>query len=233
MKNFERNCIIALNKPTGMSSSLAVSIVKRTIHPNKIGHLGTLDPLGTGMLLLAVNKATKLFDEYLKKRKVYRAIFKFGIETDTFDSEGNVTNLKDCNISYNQVTSATSKFLGEQNQMPPMFSAKKIGGKKAYELAREGKVVELKPRLVNIYRFECLKQVCFNTFLFEIECSAGTYIRSLCRDIAKELSTYGTMVSIIRTKCGVFTVGDMVTIDQIKEGDFKFYDIDEQGGKLE
>lgn len=226
---FDKNGVIVLNKPTGMSSSLAVSIVKRLLHPNKIGHLGTLDPLGTGVLLLAVNKATKLFEPYLNKRKTYRTIFKFGIETDTFDSEGNVVKEQEIDINLDDVIEKTNLLLGEMAQMPPMYSAKKIAGKKAYELAREGKTVELKPRNVIIYKFECLGQVEKNTFIFDIECSAGTYIRSLCRDIASLLSTCGTMVYINRTICGDFSIENSTTLEQIRENNFVFFETNEKG----
>ena len=222
---FEKNGIIVLNKPTGMSSSLAVQIVKRTIKPNKIGHLGTLDPLGTGILLIAVNKATKLFDEYLKKDKTYRAVFYFGKETDTLDSEGKVIKENDVDISLNRLVEVSKKFEGEFEQMPPLYSAKKINGKKAYELARQGKEVQLKTRHIHIYSCKVLSQIKKNTFMFEIKCSSGTYIRSICRDIANALSTYGTMLAIIRTKCGVYTLNDSCTLEDIKNNNYKFYEI--------
>ena len=123
---FDKNGIIVLNKPTGMSSSLAVQIVKRILKPNKIGHLGTLDPLGTGVLLIALNKSTKLFDEYLNKTKVYRAVFFFGKETDTLDSEGVVVNSNAVNITMEQVKEVSKMFVGEFEQLPPKYSAKKI-----------------------------------------------------------------------------------------------------------
>ncbi len=222
---FEKNGIIVLNKPTGMSSSLAVQIIKRTIKPNKVGHLGTLDPLGTGILLIAVNKATKLFDEYLNKDKIYKAVFYFGKETDTLDSEGKIIKSNDVNISLNQVNEISKKFEGEFEQLPPQYSAKKINGKKAYELARQGKQVPLKTRHVKIYSCKVLSQMAKNTFMFEIKCSSGTYIRSICRDIAKELSTYGTMLAIIRTTCGVYTLNDSCTLEDIKNNNYKFYEI--------
>ena len=206
---FEKNGLIVLNKPTGMSSSLAVQIVKRAIKPNKIGHLGTLDPLGSGVLVLAVNKATKLFDEYLQKTKTYKAVFYFGKETDTLDSEGKVVSKNDVNITLDEVTNV----------------AKKLNGKKAYELARQGKDVELKTRHVTIYSCEVLYEVAKNTFMFEITCSGGTYIRSICRDIAYKLSTYGTMLAIIRTRCGDFKIQDSFTLEEIKQDKYDFVEI--------
>ena len=221
---FEKNGIIVLNKPTGMSSSLAVQIVKRTLKPNKIGHLGTLDPLGTGMLMLALNKSTKLFDEYLKKNKTYKAVFYFGKETDTLDSEGEVINKNNVDISLEQVKDVVKQFVGDFDQLPPLYSAKKINGKKAYELARQGKDVELKTRRVSIHKCDVLYEVSKNTFMFEIYCSSGTYIRSICRDIAYRLSTYGTMLSIIRTTCGDYSISDSCTLEEIKSGNFKFFE---------
>ena len=222
---FEKNGLIVLNKPTGMSSSLAVQIIKRTLKPNKIGHLGTLDPLGTGILLIAVNKATKLFDEYLKKDKTYQAIFYFGKETATLDSEGNVIKSNDVSISLEQVEKISKEFEGEFDQLPPNYSAKKINGKKAYELARQGKEIELKTRHITIYSCKVLNEIAKNTFMFEIKCSSGTYIRSICRDIAYKLSTYGTMLAIIRTTCGKFSIDQSCTIEDIKQNNFKFYEI--------
>lgn len=221
---FEKNGIIVLNKPTGMSSNLAVQIAKRILKPNKIGHLGTLDPLGTGILLLAVNKATKLFDEYLNKTKLYRAIFYFGKETDTLDSEGVVVAQNEVNITLNQVQDVAKHFVGEFDQLPPKYSAKKINGKNAYELARKGEQFELKTRHVTIYQCDVLYQVDNNAFMFEIKCSAGTYIRSICRDIAYKLSTYGTMLAIIRTICGDYRIEDSCTLEQLRENKFKFFE---------
>ncbi len=222
---FEKNGIIVLNKPTGMSSSLAVQIAKRILKPNKIGHLGTLDPLGTGVLLLAVNKATKLFDAYLNKTKTYRAIFAFGKETDTLDSEGEVINKNDVSVTLEQVREIAKHFVGEFDQLPPRYSAKKINGKNAYELARKGEDFELKTRHVVIYSCDVLYKVQDNAFMFEIKCSAGTYVRSICRDIAYKLSTYGTMLAIIRTICGDYTIKDSCTLGDIRENNFKFFEI--------
>lgn len=223
---FYKNGIINLNKPVGMSSSLAVQIVKRKLKPNKIGHLGTLDPLGTGVLLLAVNKSTKLFDTYLTKRKTYRTIFKFGEETETLDSEGVVIKKNDVQVTEKILQEKIKLFIGTLSQMPPAYSAKKINGKKSYELARQGIDVILKPREVNIYKFNIIEKVAENTFCFDVECSAGTYIRSICRDLAHSLSTYGTMVAIIRTICGDFDIKDSCTLEQIENGELSFTEIE-------
>lgn len=223
-----RDGVIVLNKPTGMSSNLAVQIVKRTLHPSKIGHLGTLDPLGSGILLLSVNKATKLFQEYLNKNKTYRSVFLFGKETDTLDSEGQVIKTCDKVISLDEIKATAKKIVGEFEQMPPKYSAKKINGKNAYELARKGLEVDLKPRHISIYECEVIEQVAPNCFSVEIKCSSGTYIRSIVRDMAKSMSTCGTMVSIIRTICGDYSLKDACLLEDIRQNNFTFKEINKE-----
>ena len=219
---FEQNAIINLNKPTGMSSFLAVKKVAKALGVKKAGHMGTLDPYGTGVLLVGVNKGTKMFDEYLKKSKTYVAVFHFGYQTDTLDSEGQIEKENQAEITKEQIASVLPKFIGKQMQMPPLYSAKKVNGKKACDVARKGEVVELKPKEIEITSLKLLRQLGNNNFQFEISCSSGTYIRSLCRDIAHELSTYGTMVSIIRTKCGVFDIANSCTLQDIQNGKISF-----------
>ena len=227
MQVFEKDGIIVLNKPTQMSSSKAVQIVKYALKPKKIGHMGTLDPLGSGVLILGVNKATKLFDKFLNKTKTYKTIFYFGKQTDTLDSEGNVIKEIPCDIKLDDVINITKSFVGEFDQLPPMYSAKKINGKKAYDLARKGETFELKTRRVIIYDIKCLSQVDKNTFMFEITCSGGTYIRSLCRDMAQKLSTCGTMLAIVRTRCGDYGIDESCTLEDIKNGNFKLIETKE------
>ena len=209
--------IINILKPSGMTSNDVLSQIKRKLHPNKIGHLGTLDPNAVGVLPVAINKATKLFDYYLKKNKVYNAVFVFGKETDTLDSDGKVLNECDCDISIGDIERILPDFIGKQEQMPPQYSAKKVNGKNAYELARNGIAVELKPKLIEINKIELVKQLKKNTFLFTIECSSGTYVRSIARDIAKELNTFAYCGAIIRVKSGHFDIQSAVTIDDVTE----------------
>lgn len=223
---FEKNAIINLNKPTGMSSFLAVKKVARLLGIKKAGHMGTLDPYGTGVLLVGVNKGTKLFDEYLKKNKTYIATFHFGYETDTLDSEGNIIHENDVIVTKEMIEVVLPNFIGKLLQMPPMYSAKKINGQKACDLARSGKEVELKPKEIEVFDIEVVNEFGGNNFAFEISCSSGTYIRSLCRDIAHALSTYGTMVSIIRTKCGVFDIRNSCTLKDIANGKISYMEIE-------
>ncbi len=222
---FDKNAIINFNKPTGMSSFLAVKKVAKALGVKKAGHMGTLDPYGTGVLLIGVNKGTKLFDEYLKKIKTYIAVFHFGYETNTLDSEGEIINENNIIVTKNEIESVLVGFIGKQNQIPPQFSAKKIGGRKACDVARAGGSVELKPKEINIYNIKLLREFGENNFQFEISCSAGTYIRSICRDLAYKLSTYGTMLSIIRTKCGVFSIENSCTLDDITFGKINYLEV--------
>ena len=214
------NGIFLLNKERGVSSNKVVNKVKYLLKPDKAGHLGTLDVLGEGLLPITLGKATKLFDYYLNKDKVYKTTFKFGQTTDTLDLEGEITLTNDVKVSLEDVKKASQHFIGKFAQMPPIYSAKKINGQKAYDLARAGQSVELKPKEIEIYSINVLKEVEDNTFLLEVHCSSGTYIRSLCRDIAEKLSTYGVMLDIQRTKCGDFFLSDSYTIQDIENENY-------------
>lgn len=215
------SAIILVNKPRGLSSNTVVNIVKKTVGAKKAGHLGTLDVEGEGLLPVTLERATKLFDLYLQKDKVYKTTFRFGQTTDTLDLEGKITAKDDKIISKEEVERVLPLLVGKINQMPPAYSAKKIKGRKAYDLAREGKDVQLKPKLVEIYSIKLLSHKKENEFEFEVHCSSGTYIRSLCRDMAEKLSTYGVMLNIIRTKCGDFDLKDAYTLEEIKAGKYK------------
>ena len=222
---FDKNAIINFNKPTGMSSFLAVKKVAGLLGVKKAGHMGTLDPYGTGILLIGVNKGTKLFDEYLSKKKTYIATFNFNYETDTLDSEGKIINYSNKKITRDELEKVLSNFIGKFNQMPPVYSAKKINGKRACDLAREGKGAELKPKEIEIYDIRIIDDLKDQNFVFKITCSAGTYIRSICRDIAHSTSIYGTMVSIIRTKCGEFDICGSCTLEDIKNGKISYKEV--------
>ena len=222
----EINGIILVNKESGFSSNQVVGKVKYLLKANKAGHLGTLDVLGRGLLPITLGRGTKLFDYFLNKDKVYQTIFEFGFTTTTLDREGEITDKNDVEVSLEQLQNVCQKFIGKQDQLPPIYSAKKINGKKAYELARAGKSVDLKPKQIEIYDLKVLKQIEKNKFLLEVHCSSGTYIRSLCRDIASSLGTFGVMQDILRTKCGSFDIKESFTIEDIEQGKYKIIPLD-------
>ncbi|MCK9575014.1 MAG: tRNA pseudouridine(55) synthase TruB [Clostridia bacterium] len=208
-------------KPTGCTSAAIVGMVKRTLKVKSVGHMGTLDPYGTGVLPIAIGKSAKLFNLISEKHKTYRAIFSFGWRTDTIDSEG-VTIFEGGLIpTENDITEKLTGFLGDIMQVPPMYSAIKIDGKRAYDLARAGKEFEISARKVHIYDFKLLEKISEKSYLFEIVCSTGTYIRSLCYDLATSLGTFAVMTAIIRTKSGLFDIQNSVTLEKLKNGKFE------------
>lgn len=218
------NGIVLVNKPVGISSNAVVNIVKRVFGAKKCGHLGTLDLEGAGLLPVTVNNATRLFDYFLNKDKTYETVFVFGIETDTYDTSGQILKQKECDIQVEEVERAIKTMIGKQLQMPPIYSAKKVGGKVAYKEARKGVVLELKPKEIEIFDFKVLEKLDKNVFRFEISCSSGTYIRSIAHDLAEKMSTYGSMQCILRTRCGGFFLKDAFDLDDIKSGKFNIID---------
>lgn len=226
-------------KPTGVTSFYVVSQVKKIFNTKKVGHLGTLDPAATGVLPIAVGKATKFFDYFLNKDKVYVARVIFGVETDTLDSFGKIFNKTSKKVKIDDIKAILNEFIGEIDQTPPKFSAVKIDGKRAYELARQDKDFEIKPKKIKIYSINVSGTQKENEFLFEVHCSAGTYIRSLMFDIAKKLGTISTTFAIIRTKSGIFDTKTAVTLEELDKSkkllkiedvfkDKKFVDVDEK-----
>lgn len=245
--------VILINKPTNISSNGVVSRVKYLIKSKKVGHLGTLDPLASGVLPITFGKATRLFDYFLNKDKTYLATFAFSFETTTLDCEGEVTNKQSCNLTLEKINEMLKFFQGKISQLPPAYSALKVNGQKACDAIRKGVELNLKPRMVEIFSIKCLEKVkntenlkqffinnskdtnkteiinnyFNNIFTFEITCSAGTYIRSLCRDIARELKTFGTMVNLVRTRCGQFKLEDCNTIQDVENKNFKIIKTDD------
>jgi tRNA pseudouridine55 synthase len=206
-------------KPPKMSSAQAVSIIKKISGAKKCGHMGTLDPFACGVLPIALGRATKLFDYLIDREKKYRAIFKFGIETDTFDLDGYLINTDNKRVTLDQINQILPEFIGIISQLPPKFSAKRINGQRAYELARSGQDVELKPSIVKIYDIT-VQEIGGNEFVFDISCSGGTYIRSICRDIAYKLDTCATMTCLIRQASGIFNIQDSCSLQELEQ-DFK------------
>ena len=211
------NGIVVLNKPAGISSNTACRKVGKILGEKKVGHLGTLDPMAEGVLPVSLGKCTKLFDYYLNKNKTYIAEFTFGIETDTLDAEGIIISSGGQIPTLEEINTVLNKMIGEQYQLPPKYSAKKVNGKRAYDLARANVDFNLEPKLIHIYDLQCLSKVNHNTFQFKIECSSGTYIRSIARDIASKLNTHAYMSKLTRIKCGEFLIENSFKFEEINE----------------
>lgn len=204
-------------KPSGMTSQTVVGKIKKKFHINKIGHLGTLDPMACGILPIAIGKATRLFDYSLKKDKEYRVVFQFGYTTDTLDKDG-VISITDGRIpTVDEITSAIKLMIGKYNQIPPNFSAKRVNGKRAYDLARNGESFELKPKEIEIYDFRLLNKIDDKSYEFIVKCSSGTYIRAIGRDLAHSLGTFVCMTFLERTETGVFKKENSITLDDVLE----------------
>lgn len=213
------NGIININKPSGISSNKVVNTIKKAFNQKKVGHLGTLDPLASGVLPVCIGKATKLFDLFLNKTKEYVAEFTFGVETDTLDSEGIVVNQSSVLPNEAEIKKNLVNFLGKINQLPPKYSAKNVDGQRAYDLARKGIEFELKPKEVEIFKFELLGQINENTFEFLIDCSSGTYIRSLARDLGLICNSYAYMSKLTRTRAGNFELKNSVELEKVSLSD--------------
>lgn len=206
--------LILLNKPEGITSFSAVRKIKWLCGEKRVGHTGTLDPLATGVLPVFIGRATALSGILLDADKGYTATVKLGITTDTCDITGAVLSERAVNVTRDELENALSKFRGKISQVPPIYSALKKDGVRLYELARQGKDVEIEPREVEIKQLRLL-DFSGDTFKIEVVCSKGTYIRSLCRDIGEELSCGATMTALIRTATSGFSLEDTVSLDEL------------------
>lgn len=204
--------IIVIDKEQGMTSHDVVAKLRKILGTKKIGHTGTLDPLATGVLVACVNKATKLVDTLTCDEKIYRATMKFGIQTDTGDITGNVILNGTSNVDEEKVKEVLKSFIGAQKQIPPMYSAIKINGKKLYEYARAGQTIERQARDIEIYDISDIILEGEN-LSFTIHSSKGTYIRTVCEDIAIKLGTCGTMTALRRLKSGKFNIEDAIKLE--------------------
>ncbi|HWW49244.1 MAG TPA: tRNA pseudouridine(55) synthase TruB [Xanthobacteraceae bacterium] len=207
---------VALDKPIGMTSTQAVAVVKRLFKAKRAGHAGTLDPLATGGLPIALGEATKTVPFVMDGRKRYRFTVRWGEERDTDDTEGSVVATSDKRPTIEAVEALLPQFIGAIEQVPPRFSAIKIQGERAYDLARDGEVVELKPRTVEIMEFVIVEQPDADHTVFEAECGKGTYVRALARDMGRLLGCYGHISSLRRTLVGPFEEADMIPLDQLE-----------------
>lgn len=215
--------LIIVNKEMDMTSHDLVNIVRRSTRMKRIGHTGTLDPNATGVMVIAMNKATKLVTYLQNDDKEYVLEMKLGIMTDTLDIWGKVLEEQEVpEVLENQLIEVLNSFLGKSKQIPPMYSAIKVDGKKLYELARADIEIEREARDIEIFEIELLE---FNeTIKIRVVCSSGTYVRSLVSDIAEKLGTIGVMTSLVRTRVGAFKLEDANSVDDIREGNITFID---------
>lgn len=216
------NGIININKPQGITSFDVVWKIKKIAKTKKVGHSGTLDPEATGVLPVYIGKATKFVDYLMKDHKTYRVTLKLGIETDTYDNTGNVLSEKEVNLNKDEIINAINCFKGRISQIPPMYSAIKIDGKRLYSLARQGITVDRKPRDIEIFQIDIL-EINSPDIIFDVKCSKGTYIRSLCHDIGEKLNCSGSMWKLERIGSGNFTVENSVKLEDLNEENINNY----------
>lgn len=213
---FEHNGILLVDKPAEWTSHDVVNFIRRRFNVKKVGHAGTLDPAATGLLVLLLGKATKMSQTLSQSDKTYCGEILFGVETDSQDMDGEVVAERDASsLTKEMVLEAFESFKGTQLQIPPMVSAVKVGGKKLYKLAREGKTVEREPRGIVIHSFET-KEFNLPVVSFEVECTKGTYVRTLCSDIGVKLGCGAVLKSLRRTCSGEYDVADAYVVENIR-----------------
>ena len=220
------NGVIIVNKSKGYTSHDIVAKVKK-ITGEKVGHTGTLDPLATGVLPILIGKGTLCSKYLMNHDKTYKVLLKLGIKKSTGDEEGEIIQEETVDeeiLDERNVKTVLNSFLGEQMQIPPIYSAIKVKGKKLYEYARKGQKVEIEPRKITIYDIKLLKiNKVSSEIQFEVSCSKGTYIRSLCEDIAKKMGTVGYMKELQRTRVGIFTIEQSVLVEDLTKETIEKY----------
>tara|TARA_B110000467_G_scaffold14473_1_gene12495 strand:+ start:24969 stop:25625 length:657 start_codon:yes stop_codon:yes gene_type:complete len=209
--------IVNVWKPIGWTSFDVVKKIKGIVKPSKVGHAGTLDPFAEGVLVICIGRMTKKVESLMDHEKEYIATIQLGSETDTLDTEGKVVKrAKVIPLSNKKIESILNTFLGESKQIPPMYSALKVNGKRLYELAREGKVIERKPRNIIIEEIELLENN-KDSLKIRVKCGRGTYIRVLGSDIASAMNTVGFLKSLVRTQVGEFRQEDSIAVENVAE----------------
>lgn len=217
--------ILLIHKEAGMTSHDVVMKIRKILQTKKVGHCGTLDPDATGVLVICVNKATKAIQFLTADSKEYIATLSLGKSTDTYDASGKIIEEKDF-TGIDNVKEVLASFVGRQSQIPPIYSAIKVNGKKLYEYARENKEVEITPRDIEIKEIELL-DIQENEIVFRVLCSKGTYIRSLCVDIASKLGYPGHMKSLIRSRSGNFDLENCYYLEDVENGNYKLISMEE------
>ncbi len=222
--------ILIINKTKGCTSHDIVYQVKKMVN-EKVGHTGTLDPMATGVLPLLIGKGTLCSKYLINHDKIYEVQLTLGVKTDTADSEGAIIeerNVPQEALKKERIVEVLETFLGKRDQIPPMYSAIKVKGKKLYEYARKGQTVEIKPRQIEIYEIKLLKiNQKEKKIEFQVSCSKGTYIRSLCEDIAQRMGTVGYMSKLNRVQVGKFSIEQAVSIEQLEKGEIPYITIEE------
>ena len=208
--------ILVIRKEKGYTSHDVVAKLRGILHMKKIGHTGTLDPAAEGVLPVALGRGTRLVELLTEKEKTYEAVLRLGVSTDTQDMTGTILSEKPVTVTEEEVRETVASFVGEQMQVPPMYSALKVGGKKLYELAREGKTIERKPRPVVFYEIRIL-DMDLPLVRISVTCSKGTYIRTLCADIGEALGVGACMESLVRTRVSVFPLEEAHTLAEIEK----------------
>ncbi len=208
------NGIVIVDKPQGWTSQDVVSKLRGVLHTRRIGHGGTLDPMATGVLPVFVGRGTRGVEFFEHAEKTYETVLRLGVTTDTEDITGEVLETRPVNVTKEAFLSILPRFRGEIQQIPPMYSALKINGQKLCDLARKGKEVERKPRTITIHSLECLDFDGINATL-RVNCSKGTYIRTLCKDIGETLGCGGCMEALRRTSAGAYTIGQAVALQTL------------------
>jgi tRNA pseudouridine55 synthase len=211
----EVNGWVVLDKPVGMTSTHAVSRLKRIFNAKKAGHAGTLDPLASGILPIAFGEATKTVPFVQDGEKAYRFEVRWGVETDTDDADGRAVHTSDARPSPGEIEALLPRFVGDIMQTPPAFSAIKIAGERAYDLAREGETVTIEPRQVTIHSLDLI-EANKSTAIFSAECGKGTYVRAIARDLGRLLNCFGHVTALRRTRVGPFGEVDAVTLSELE-----------------
>lgn len=208
--------ILNIYKPTGMTSFDVIRVIKRLSGMKKVGHTGTLDPLASGVLPICLGKATKIVDYIMSDFKIYKTELRLGITTDTYDREGKIQSSRKVDSKEDEIISVINSFKGNILQVPPMYSALKLNGKRLYELARSGTIVQRKARPITIYDIEILN-ISIPFVSFKVKCSKGTYIRSLCYDIGDKLRCGATMWNLERVQSGKYHKKDAIKLEELNE----------------
>ena len=215
-KGEDINGWLIIDKSANMGSTDVVNITRRMFNANKNGHAGTLDPFATGVLPVAFGEATKLIPYVTDGTKEYEFVLCFGAETASGDTESEIINTCEKIPTKEEILSVLHEFVGEIRQVPPAYSAIKINGQRAYDLVRQGKDVEIPERIVSIYDLQLLEMIAYNQAKFKVQCSKGTYVRTLGMDLAKKLGSLGHLRELRRTKCGVFSIDDTILLEKLK-----------------